>query len=177
MQLSIILTVCLIAVRYWGYLYIGKAFSAPLCLPRSTTSLPLVCCYLIRPPRTVFSWVNYSSQRAELSSEHFDSDLSLLKADAIWCENKRCSDSNPWPMYPKVSVLTTTPLRLTGLTYITLRVEEPCIDYQCMWIHLWTLSGSTHYSNTCYLENCYSITQVWVGLELKLGLRCGLGKG
>jgi len=39
------------------------------------------------------------------------SDLSLLKADALWYENKRCSDSNPWPMNPKASVLhyTTAP--------------------------------------------------------------------
>jgi len=29
----------------------------------------------------------------------------MLKADAHWCENKRCSDSNPWPMDPKACVL------------------------------------------------------------------------
>jgi len=46
------------------------------------------------------------------SSEHFGSDLSLLKADALWCENKRCSDANPWPIDPKVSVLPTAPQRL-----------------------------------------------------------------
>jgi len=33
----------------------------------------------------------------------------LLKADALWCENKLCSDSNPWRMEPKASVLPTTP--------------------------------------------------------------------
>jgi len=48
------------------------------------------------PSRRVASWVNYSSRRTESSSEHFAIDLSLLKADAPWCENKRCSDSNPW---------------------------------------------------------------------------------
>jgi len=75
---------------------------------------PLVHCYLIRLPRRVASWVNYSSRRTESSSEHFISDLSLLKADALWCENKRCSDSNPWPMDPKASVLPTTSQRLTS---------------------------------------------------------------
>jgi len=55
------------------------------------------------------SLVNYSSQHTESSSEHYDIDLNLLKANALWCENKRCSDSNPWPMDTKVSVLPTTP--------------------------------------------------------------------
>jgi len=55
--------------------------------------------------------VNYSSRRTESSSEHFASDLSLLKADALWCENKWCLESNPWPMNPKVRVLLTTPWR------------------------------------------------------------------
>jgi len=55
--------------------------------------------------------VNYSSQRTELSSEQFGSDPRLLKADALWCENKQCSVSNPRPMDPKASVLATTPQR------------------------------------------------------------------
>jgi len=76
-------------------------------------ALPLVRCYSIRLPRRVASWVNYSSWRTESSSEHLASDLSLLKADAPWCENTRCLDSNPWPMDPKASVLPTTPQRLT----------------------------------------------------------------
>jgi len=58
------------------------------------------------PPLTT---TDYSSRRTESSSEHFASDLSLLKSDALWCENKRHSDSNPWPMDPKASVLPTTP--------------------------------------------------------------------
>jgi len=65
-------------------------------------------------PEGSYSWVNYSSRvsrRTESSSEHFASDLSLLKADELWCENKRCSDSNPWPMDTKASVLSTTPQR------------------------------------------------------------------
>jgi len=33
-------------------------------------------------PEGSYSWVNYSSRRTESSSEHFASDLSLLKADA-----------------------------------------------------------------------------------------------
>jgi len=74
--------------------------------------LPMVRCYSIRLPRRVASWVNYSSRRTESSSEHFASALSLLKADALWWENKRCSDSNPWPMDPTASVLPTTPQRL-----------------------------------------------------------------
>jgi len=69
-------------------------------------------------PRRVASWVNYSSRRTELSSEHFASDLSLLKADAPWCENRRCSDSNLWPMDPKASVLRTTPQRPKGSKYL-----------------------------------------------------------
>jgi len=48
-------------------------------------------------------WVNYNRQRTELSSERNASDPSLLKADALWCENKRFSDSNPRPMDPKAS--------------------------------------------------------------------------
>jgi len=59
-------------------------------------ALPLVRCYSICLPRRVASWVIYSSRRTESSSEHFASYLSLLKADAPWCENKRCLDSNPW---------------------------------------------------------------------------------
>jgi len=46
--------------------------------------LPLVRYYSIRLPRRLASWVNYSSRRTESSSEHFASDLSLLKADAPW---------------------------------------------------------------------------------------------
>jgi len=59
-------------------------------------ALSLVRCYSICLPRRVALWVNYSSWRTESSSEHVASDLSLLKADALWWENKRCSDSNPW---------------------------------------------------------------------------------
>jgi len=61
--------------------------------------------------RRVASSVNYSRRRTESSSEHFTRDLSLLKA--LWCENKRCSDTNPWPMDPKASALPTTPQRAT----------------------------------------------------------------
>jgi len=75
----------------------------------------MVRCYSIRLPRRVASCVNYSSRWTESSSEHFASDLSLLKADALWCENQRCSDSNPWPMDPKACVLPTTPQRLTNV--------------------------------------------------------------
>jgi len=32
--------------------------------------------------------------------------FSDLKVDALWRENKWCSDSNPWPMDPKASVIT-----------------------------------------------------------------------
>jgi len=81
----------------------------------NSAALPLVHCYSIRPPRRVASWVNYSSRQTETSSEHFASDLSLLKADVPWCENKRCSGSNPWPMDPKASVLSTTPQRPTNM--------------------------------------------------------------
>jgi len=45
-------------------------------------ALPLVRWYSIRLPQRVASWVNYSRQRSESSSEHYVSDLSLLKADA-----------------------------------------------------------------------------------------------
>jgi len=62
-------------------------------------ALPLVRCYSIRLPWRVASWVNYSSRLTESSSEHFASVLSLLKADALWCENKRCSDSNPYDIW------------------------------------------------------------------------------
>jgi len=69
-----------------------------------SVALPLVRCYPIRPHRRVASWVNYSSRWiTESSSEHFVRDLSWLKADALWCENKRCWESNPWPMDPKAS--------------------------------------------------------------------------
>jgi len=53
------------------------------------------------PSRRVASWSSklYSRQRTESSSEHYGSDLSLLKTDALWCENKRGSDSNPWPIW------------------------------------------------------------------------------
>jgi len=46
--------------------------------------------------------INYSSRRTESSSEHVASDLSLLKAEAPWCENKRYTDSNPWPIWKRV---------------------------------------------------------------------------
>jgi len=49
-------------------------------------TLPLVCCYSIRTPRRVASWVNYSCRWTESSSEHFASNLSLLKADALRSE-------------------------------------------------------------------------------------------
>jgi len=63
-------------------------------------------------PCTFPSWTQWT---VESSSEHFASDLSLLKADALrWEQNRQCSDSNPWPMDPKVSVLPTTPQRLSG---------------------------------------------------------------
>jgi len=58
-------------------------------------ALSLARCYSIRHPRRVASWVNYSSRQTVSYSEHFVSDQGLLKADALWCENKRCSDSNP----------------------------------------------------------------------------------
>jgi len=35
---------------------------------------------------------------------HFDSNLSLLKADALWCEQLPFSDSNPRPVDPTASV-------------------------------------------------------------------------
>jgi len=57
----------------------------PCCVNHA--ALPLVRCYSICPPRRVASWVNYSSRPTESSSEHFASDLSLLKADAPWCES------------------------------------------------------------------------------------------
>jgi len=90
-------------------------------VPRSSSSLtqktrnsgPKPICH----PRRVASWVNYSSRRTESSSGNFASDLSLLKADAPWCENNGCSDSNPWPMDPKASVLPTTPQRPISLSY------------------------------------------------------------
>jgi len=78
---------------------------------------------LYSPSPEVASWVNYSSRRTESSSEHFDSDLSFLKADALWCENKQCSDSNPWPIDPKASVLPTTPQRLTKVNSPQFKVE------------------------------------------------------
>jgi len=58
-------------------------------------------------------WVNYNSWPTKSSSENCASDLSLLKANALWCENKQCLDSNRWPIVPKVSVLPTTPWRPT----------------------------------------------------------------
>jgi len=65
----------------------------------NSAAVQLVRCYSFRPPRRVASWVNYNSRRTESSSEHFASDLRLLKADVLkadaqWCENRRCSDSN-----------------------------------------------------------------------------------
>jgi len=59
-------------------IYIGKAFLLRCVNP---AALPLVRCYSIRPPRSVASCV--SSQRTETFSEHFASDLSLLKADSL----------------------------------------------------------------------------------------------
>jgi len=103
----------------------------------NSAALPLVRCYSISPPRRVASWVNYSSRRTESFSEHFASDLGLLKADALWCENKRCSDSNPWPMDPKASVLPATPRRLTCLTMLaTLRRRR--IDIYCFLPHVFS---------------------------------------
>jgi len=72
----------------------------------------MVRCYSIRHTHRSpcsYSWVNYSSRRTESSSEYFVIDLSFLKADAPWCENKRCLDSNSWHIDPKASVLPTTP--------------------------------------------------------------------
>jgi len=92
-------------------------------------ALPLVHCYSIRPPWRVASWVNYCSRQTESSSEHFANDLSLLKACTPWCENKRCSDSNPWPMDRKVSVLPTTPQRSTYGTSTDLVVVNQA------WLH------------------------------------------
>jgi len=72
-------------------------------------------------PEGSHSWVKYSSRRTESSSalQHFASVFSLQKADAMWCENKRCSDSNPWPMDPKASVHYTTAPVLYCLLLLT----------------------------------------------------------
>jgi len=79
----------------WGHSpqtpIIGKSF---LLRCVYSAALPLVCYYSIRLPLRVASWVNYSKQRTESPSERYSCYLSLLKADALWCENKRCSDSN-----------------------------------------------------------------------------------
>jgi len=82
-------------------------FSAPLYQSRSATTDKL----LRDSPFPVgsYSWVKYSRQRTVSFSKHYASDLSLLKADALWCENERCLDSKTWPMDPKQSVLPTTP--------------------------------------------------------------------
>jgi len=73
------------------YLYICKLFLLRCVNP---TALLLVHCYSIRSPQRVASWVNYSSCLTKSSTEHFASDISLLKADTLWCDNKRCSKSN-----------------------------------------------------------------------------------
>jgi len=102
----------------------------------NSAALPLVRCWSIRRPRRVASWVNYSSRRTESSSQHFASDLSLLKANAPWWENKRCSDSNTWPMDPEASVLPTKPQRPTfawrALPYVKLRLLN-----NCAWTYLY----------------------------------------
>jgi len=58
------------------------------------TALPLARCYTHSPSRMpgVVSWVDYSRQRTESCPyRHLGSDLSLLKADAMWF------DLNPRP--------------------------------------------------------------------------------
>jgi len=107
-----------------------QSFFCSAVLTRSTTNGTLL---LDSPfPEGIASWVNYSSPRTESSTEHFASDLSLLKADTPWCESKRCSDSNPWPMDPKASVLFTTPQRPTNVCpfnfLVVLRNRRPS-DY------------------------------------------------
>jgi len=92
-------------------------------LPCSTTT---VCCYSIRLPQTVASWVNYSRQRIESSREHYDSDLSLLKVDALWCENKQCLDSNPCPVVPLHHSTSELPLQtdiITDVDFIPFAIE------------------------------------------------------
>jgi len=96
-------------------MYICKAYSAPRVNPRSTTTGLL----LLDSPSTegIASWVNYSRQRTESSSEHFASDLSLLKADAPWCDG--FEQITYGSEFPKASVLPTTPQHPT----ISLRVQ------------------------------------------------------
>jgi len=71
----------------------------------------LTLCFAL--PRTRWwiiasSWVNYSRQWTEPFSEHYASNLSFIKADSLWCDNRRYLDSNPRPIDTKTSVLPTT---------------------------------------------------------------------
>jgi len=47
-----------------------------------------------------------------------------------FCENKRCSDSNPWPIDPIASVLPTTPQRLTRGQGRSPTVEHHARDWE-----------------------------------------------
>jgi len=75
--------------------YIGTVFLLGCGNP---AALPLVRCYSIRILRMIASWVNYSMQRTESSSEHYVSDLSFLKADTLWCDisGARIWTHDPW---------------------------------------------------------------------------------
>jgi len=70
---------------------------------------------------------------SESSSEHFASDLNFPKADTPWCENKRCSDSNLWPLDPKASVLPTIPQRPT--TTLNFFLSHSAI-FPCLWFNV-----------------------------------------
>jgi len=71
-------------------------------------------------PKSIASWVNYSRQWTESSSEHYVNDPNLLEADTIWCENKRYSDSNPGRSYGSESECA------THYTTATLRIVCIC---------------------------------------------------
>jgi len=112
---------------------IGKAFSAPLRLHRSTTTGTL----LLDSPSPEGSWLSELQQSTNWIVQWALRQWFQL-AEGWWnmMWKKRCSNSNPWPMDLIASVLPTAPQRLWRAYF---PLNDCALSVTCRW--LWVMSN------------------------------------
>jgi len=112
------------------------------------------------------SWVNYNNRRTESSSEHFASDLSLLKADELWYENKRCLDfvatlSGSWGIgcYSHTPyVISRFPVNVQFLhvspLFLYIKTREKPLEFHCYFVRKLSVFGRyLSFSTSSYITS------------------------
>jgi len=149
------------------YLYFGSLFCSVVLTPQHY--------HWYAATRFAFQWttaVNELDRPVSTSSVI----SACWQADALRCENKRCSDSNPSPMNPKANVLPITPQRLNIIAVLSLGLEgnltTPSYKRLDSSYPRWTVASKEHHTtpNTPHHTTRCDIT-LTTGSRYMVGLR------